>query len=235
MMKIPILILIAIFVQLGLLIYIGDDLSLIAFLNGAPNTSQFQTNILTLMAWYFPISLLCFYFMNHLKEKYTTYGPLLFTRANTRVSFLIKTLTISFGKIGVYLAVQTFIFGLFMPSNKVFSLMDQILVITLHGFVLCVVITLQVLLEMYISTELALIIVNVYILLPGILMFQGDMAYWNYFMVTNYSMLYRNGYLILDKMNPSMIDGTTALLILVVVEVLLLLCIARKIKRLDIL
>lgn len=113
--------------------------------------------------------------------------------------------------------------------------MDQILVITLHGFVLCVVITLQVLLEMYISTELALIIVNVYILLPGILMFQGDMAYWNYFMVTNYSMLYRNGYLILDKMNPSMIDGTTALLILVVVEVLLLLCIARKIKRLDIL
>ncbi|WP_404819747.1 DUF2705 family protein [Terribacillus saccharophilus] len=242
MHKTLIFVLLSILIQPLLYLRFDIDFEVPAFLLGVPVTSALKMNYEFMLYWYLPIATLTFYFTGFFKENLSTYGILkitrnynirlwLFNRYKYIVFFLIIFVLLQLATSYLYLST--------LVSDNTHLLLWTLRLSINYFITLFVIISLQLLLELFTSPQTAQLTINLYIVFSLLSVNEIYLNHWasasniSYIMLANYGMGYKSGYDI-PNINTDIINSGFLIPILAVVGSISIFISYRRLKSMDI-
>ncbi|TYS67718.1 DUF2705 domain-containing protein [Sutcliffiella horikoshii] len=208
------------------------------FLNGVPVVSSDYSYIMLMLLWYFPIAALLFMFSGYLKKSSVSHGILIITRSQVKTSYLYKLYFKTFLAIFIFVLAQTFIAIIFIKDIS-FIYNTKLFITLLSYFLLLVfIIATLYLIELYINHDmLALLFSNMCLIssliFPKIIKYLEIPNYFQYYVFTNYGMLYKS----LEHSEISfyslIINPFYGLIIITLFNIFIYILIAKKFKEIE--
>lgn len=204
------------------------------FLDGVPATPSESLNYRYLLNWYLPIISMSFFFTGYLKDTIYTYGPSFFIRSYSKPKWVMKRLC--------YLAVILGFFVLFQWMLSIVTIQEwtfPAFALLAYFLTLYLLFSMQLLLELYLKSEIAQLVINIYIVfsilvsshLDSSLLGEGN----NYFFVPLYGMGFRNGLSDIIQFQTHDIHLFSGFVILIVLLLGVALISMLKVKKMDLL
>ncbi|MEC0348014.1 DUF2705 family protein [Peribacillus frigoritolerans] len=209
------------------------------FLLGVPLTSNSQLNYQFLIYWYLPIVALTFYFSGFINDVLEKKGVLEIIRNHNLKKWILKRLFFMSSFLLVFIVFQTLVFLIFFPNNQLISFEQLVLWINYY-LMLLILIGIQLVLELIFSSKIALLCINIYIV-GSLLLTQeiydnswSNLYFVAYLTVPNYGMGFKTGYNIIH-FYTEIINRHVTLPVLITVNLLILLFVLKRMKKIDIL
>lgn len=231
-----VLVLLSIIVQMIFLKFSSLEISRFPFLDGVPLTSSRMLTYQYLLYWYFPVIVMSFYFSGNLREAIRFKGIPYITRRYSKCMFMIKQFLSMFFSVVFFTSFQFLIFKLFKVNTYDLSINTYTYMMVIYVGSLVVMISIQMYMELLFKSEIAQLIVSIYILVPILLSaeFQKTTILSNYFFLSNYAMGLRNGLNDLDLLSNTLVNSSYGMIGIVLLEVLLVWISIQRFKKLDI-
>lgn len=237
--KLFIFVLLSILIQ-SYLIYKSDMLySSLPFTDGVPISPSFVIINRYLINWYLPVVAISFYISGYMEESLSKYGKFLIVRSYSKTLWVLN----QFSK----LVINLFLFASFQlisfwvgPFLEIrYSFDHLILLISLYYLTLLTLFCIQIYLELFLSQQLSLLIVNGYIILSIVISSSfsngktGGLL--NYFLLPNFGMGLKNGLSSVNAFQPTNLNYLFCLIILITLIFIIVALTIRRFNRVDIL
>lgn len=231
-----VLVLLSIIVQIIFLKLSNLEISQFPFLDGVPLTSSRILTYQYLLYWYFPVIVMSFYFSGNLRESIRSKGIPYITRRYSKSIFMIKQFLSMFFTLLFFIAFQFFIFKLFKINTYDLSINTYMYMMIIYVGSLVVIFSIQMYMELLFKSEIAQLIVSIYVLAPTLLSaeFQKAAMLLNYFFLSNYAMGLRNGLNDLDVLSSNIVNSSYGMISIVFLEILFVWLSIQRFKKLDI-
>jgi len=219
--------------------FMNDSLahSSFPFLDGVPTPVSYPHLVSYLIGWYISIGASSFILLGHISDSLFDYGKYIILRGKSRISWLMSkaihmwrvVLVLAFSQ----LIVSTF-FQTILESNPVLELTHLFEGILFYVLTIMAILSIQMILELYIKSQLAFILTNCYVLLSITIVegfSQKKVLFYVFF--PNLSMSFRNGIIVNPNLQEIMGQFNELRLFLVVI-ILFLLCLSViRIKKIE--
>ncbi|MBB3908823.1 DUF2705 family protein [Anoxybacteroides rupiense] len=218
-----------------------DTLNLIntnfPFLDGIPITSSHALEYRYLLNWYLPIIGMSFYFSGYLSDVTRIHGIAFFVRTYSKSKWIIKQYLRILAHLLLFIALQMFVSVLFDLGQSTFSKPNLIKALSMYLLTLLVLLSIQLLIELYVKESVAHLIINIYIVFSVLITNQlhSFPKLFHYFFLPVYGMGFRNGLSQMPKFKLYTIDYFTGFFILLIIQVALVYFSTIKIKNMDLL
>jgi hypothetical protein len=211
--------------------------SSLPFLDGVPKSVGYPSLVSYLIGWYISIGVSSSILLGNISDSLFDYGKYTIIRGKSRVSWLLSKM-IHIWRIVLVLVVTQIIVSLFfqtfMAFNPVLELTNLFNGVMYYVLTLVAILSMQMIMELYIKSELALILTNCYVLLSITIVevFARKIVLFHVFF-PNLSMSFRNGIISNPNMQETMSQGNEQWLFLVII-ILLLFCLSLiRIKKIE--
>ncbi|WP_017551805.1 DUF2705 family protein [Heyndrickxia coagulans] len=204
------------------------------FLDGVP-IATFALEFKYLSTWYLPIFGLTMYYQGRLSNKLNGYGILQITRYNSKQVWLLKEYVLLFIELLVFIGCQCLInlIRVFWGQTNVTNGMGILLFS--YFLMIYVIISLQSLLEMFLNSRMAFLIVNIYIVFSCISISEKGLPKYIYYLsLSNYGMGFKENLGKLNRLYTNDLNIQVSIFILVVLEVVVIIASALKVKKMDV-
>lgn len=139
------------------------------FLDGVPLTESDYLIYRYLMLWSLPIIFLSFYFSGLVSTAIKESGAIYFTRSYSKAFWLFKRHFIIFNSTAFFVAFQFLTFTLLKQSGQIVAPKTLVIPFITYLLILVILFSMQQLMELFIKSELAHLLVNVYLILSILL------------------------------------------------------------------
>lgn len=151
--------------QLLLMGYSKREYNVFPFASGIGNTLSYEVDLFSILLIYFPIIYILFFFSGRCCELIHGYGKLLIVRNYSRTKLLLKEFVKISGVLAVIVLIQTTVFYLGQFTWNPLESSAIIKILFLYFLTLLAIVMLGYCLELFISPQLVVIILNIYTLI----------------------------------------------------------------------
>lgn len=209
------------------------------FTDGVPLSASFVVINRYLLNWYFPVIAISFYISGFMGESLSKYGKLLIVRNYSKTLWILKEFQWLALNLLLFVVVQFLIFwfGPFPESSN--SFWDVSRLILMYYLTLFTLFCIQLLLELFMSQQISLLILNSYIIISIILSSSLPstkfVAALNYMFLPNFGMGFRNGLNSIGAFQTTNIQYQFCILILLALILIIIFLAVKRFNKIDIL
>ncbi|WP_161809738.1 DUF2705 family protein [Peribacillus muralis] len=207
------------------------------FLDGVPTPVSYPHLVSYLVGWYISIAASSFILLGHISDSLLDYGKYIILRGKSRISWLMSK-AIHMWRVVLILVfsqlIVTTFFQTTLDSNPVLELTHPFEGILFYVLTIMAILSIQMILELHMKSQLAFILTNCYVLLSITIVegFSQKKVLFHVFF-PNLSMGFRNG-MIANPTLQEIIGPFNELWLFLVVMILFLLCLSViRIKKIE--
>ncbi|MFG6497019.1 DUF2705 family protein [Fictibacillus sp. UD] len=232
------LVVIIMIIQAVLLNHFDTLYSSLPFLDGVPITSSYALENKFLVYWFLPIVAMSFYFTGYCSDVLKTYGKVIIIRNYGRTRWLFNRFVSMMIVTLIFVVIQVLIFR-FLLTDSTINLegIEVIKLLAMYFLTLSALFALQLVMELFISPQVAQMVVNVYIVVSLLLTKQiyligGGFIY--YLFLPNYAMGFRNGLTSISEFQTPIISYPIGITVLMIIIASIVGFSISRIKKIDI-
>lgn len=204
------------------------------FLNGVPITNNIIIHNLYLIQWFFPLYFVMIYFSGSIDNLLYGYGKLLILRRNSKIKIFLMLLFKNYFIMLLFLLIHCIIFSLGNSNYKLLSLKQILMMFFIYYMTLITLVSMQMFTEFYMIPQVSNLLISIYILMSILienqLLLMGRVTFFNYILIPNFAMGFRNG--VISSVSKN-INYTCDLIILVSLNFLITIFSIVKLRKKD--
>lgn len=219
--------------------FMNDSLahSSFPFLDGAPTPVSYPNLVSYLIGWYISIGASSFILLGHISDSLSDYGKYTILRGKSRASWLMSKVIHIWRVVLVLVVSQLFVstfFQTILAFNPVLELTNLFDGVMFYVLIIVAILSIQMILELYIKSQLAFILTNCYVLLSITIVevFAQKKVLFHVFF-PNLSMSFRNGIISNPNLQETIGQVNEQQLFLVVITLFLFCLSLIRIKKID--